>query len=262
MASEAGSEHMSFEDVVTYLDKATSDVEEEQIETHLARCDSCVERVRRAYELCRSWAGWTAETYRDALLRHLLRKALESAALEGQSSLSNLKKRIDVWLKQSAGLADGVVRVVLAKSRSTSKVITDGMDGLLRPEALWHFEPKLATGGVRGTIGSVAPDPHVTAEKGNLGAHVKVEQREGSNEIVVRLDGLPEKQAPPAVLLVSIGEEKGPAFKVAELKRKAGGLIARLEDVPEGDYMLAFEPIASMPKPPLENGVGKKKGSS
>lgn len=246
MTGETEKPHLTIEDLVDYFDKGVSADLEERIEIHIARCDDCAERARRAHALCGTWANWNAKSHRQALRRAMVEKSLAEAGSQSQEHIPEWKRRLERWREVSAGLAEGVVEIVMSPARDATRIITEGMEALIRPGAGWRFSPQAAYPVVRGVGGERRPCKIAVAENPEgMRASVKIEEPpRAGREIVVYMDRPPRARDLPIVLLISTVGDPGREIRIRQMEPQAVGLLARFEDVPDGDYILAIEPLA------------------
>jgi hypothetical protein len=235
--------HLDLDTIADYVEMKLSTGEERPIEMHLAACDYCTDLARAAQQLSDLWDGWTARSHAEAALTALLAGAVERAAAAATPAL---QARLAQWAERWTGNVEAAVRVVVATAGQSSRVVTEGLDALTRPGSNWQFSLVPAptpTRGARGR-GAVPPQPAtaVTSLGGTAQARVAVSGER--REVVIRLDDLPPGQPTPMVLLVPIGKNGVP--QVAEPERPPGVPyhVARFEQVPAGEYLVAFEPLA------------------
>jgi hypothetical protein len=242
MHNEAAMNHFSTEILADYLDLNLSEDEELQIEDHLALCRDCTSTVRQQRALTEVLAGWTARAHGQAHLAAAVERALTQVEVQNPA----WRTRLASWAERWAGAAEAAVRVVLAAPGSASRIVTEGLDALARPGAAFQFAPVPAAIPTRGPRGRGAGPPRaalaVASANGTSLARIAVggEQR----EVVVRLDTLPAGAQPPLVLLAPIA---GPGEPRVALPERQPGLpywIARFDDLPPGEYLVAFEPSA------------------
>jgi len=239
--------HVTNTQLVDYFDKDLTGDEEDRIEIHLARCEECAQRAREAYTRCNRWEQWSARSYNEAFLRVVIRNALESVAGEVLED-DTWKGRIYHWRSASAGLADGVVKVTIEAVKNASRIVTEGMDDLLRPGARWQFTLQTDPIAVRGAAGGRKQPPKIALAGGSGGsaARVKVEDHDDSaREVVISVDQFPRSQPAPIVILTSIGNRGKDKPRILQMRRQGQGLIARYKDLPAGEYLVVFEPLSA-----------------
>jgi hypothetical protein len=228
--------HYAADELAAYLALELPEDREMEIEEHLAECDACTALARQSTALLPVVQQWTAHTHGEAFRRDAMMKALAQVA-ETQPAWS---ERIGGWRTALHSRAETVARVVMGASGTASRVVAESLDALARPGAGFAFAPAP----VRGTS---APDGGLAAilvaeVGGDLPAQVAVDPATG--EVVVRVDALPAGQRTPLVLLIALAGDAAP--QVRELARPRGGRywVARFEQVPPGEYGVAFEPLS------------------
>src|SRR5437879_13926663 len=70
MAAPETAKHLTPETLVDYFDHRLSNLEETEIERHLADCDRCTALARRVRRCSEAWNNWTATTHAAALQAH------------------------------------------------------------------------------------------------------------------------------------------------------------------------------------------------
>ena len=247
MPDELKRPHITTAELVDYFDKDLTDDEEDRIELHLARCEECAQRAREASARCDLWERWSARTYSEAFLREVVRNALESAS--GEEPEDHIwKGRLHRWRSASSGLVEGAVRVAIAAARNASQIVTEGMENLLRPGAGWQFTLQTNPVAIRGAAGGrkAPPKTALAAGPGGSVARVKVEDHDDrAREVVISIDQFPRSHTAPIVILTSIGNRGKDKPRILQMRRQGQGLIARFKDLPAGEYLVVFEPLAA-----------------
>jgi hypothetical protein len=220
MSNNMLSSHLTVEQLVDYFDKAMLEVEQEEVEIHLAECEACTQRARHAFTLCGEWEQWTARNHQEAVLRELMDHALQEAMAEAHMDAPHWQERLEQWRNVLIDLAHEVAFTV----------------------AELVFGPARAPVRVRGGVRESVPSPEirVTLAGGPWTPHTRVATDIHAKEVVVRVERIPQTQLPPLVLLASTGHKT----KITPLQRAPDGrsLIARFEEVGPGDYLIAIEP--------------------
>jgi hypothetical protein len=233
--------HVSDEMLADYSAGRLSELDELEVEEHLADCSACAAVARAALLVEDVWDTWTARAHGQAYLAEVLAQAVIQA--ERLTADPSWKARLGAWAAQWRGHAEGAVRVVLDATGAASHVVTEGLDGLTRPGASWQFAPIPVAVPTRGPRAGGAPSrPTVALAPGSQQARVAVGG--ARREIVVRIDGQPADRRPPLVLLVPLDNDVQPRLAVVESQPDLPYLLARFADVPVGEYVVAFEPFA------------------
>jgi hypothetical protein len=235
--------HYANEELTSYLAMELSEAREMEIEEHLAVCDECTARAREAHLLTSLVQQWTAHAHGEAYRRDLLARAL--AQLEAHEANPAWRERLRHWRERWAGRAEAAVRVVVAAPGAASRVVTEGLDALLRPGATWQFGAAPAAMPVRGVVAREAAPPPVTVALASGAAPARVAVNDAAREIVARLEALPvgaDPREPPFVALIPTTEGAEPRRQPLERRRGATYWVARFADVSAGDYMVVFEP--------------------
>jgi hypothetical protein len=124
-----------------------------------------------------------------------------------------------------------------------SQIVTSGLDTLLRPGTGWQFSlapAPMPTRGLRGR-GAVPPPPPTAIASLDGAAQARVAVGSERREVVIRVDRLPADRPVPLVLLVPLGDGE-PRVAAPEPQPNVDYAIARFDDVPPGQYVVAFEP--------------------
>lgn len=236
--------HPDVESLIEYFNERLTDSQASAIERHIFDCDNCADLSHRLYAVEELWKGWTADAHAQVHLRLTLLRALADA--ERQPANAQWSARLAEWREAWVGTAEGVVRTVVQAAAGAARSTAEGVAALARPGASWSFSPAPGFGGVWGEDDDdeeVVVATAITPDAPR--AWVEVRGRSGS-EVVVRVDQLPPGTTAPLVLLVAVGQGREIEVQVAELKRQAGSpaYTARFSEVPPGEYLVAFEPLA------------------
>jgi len=223
--------------------------------------------------------GW-GETYRDhvpacgycrkvaAMQRRIEREvqisffndALDRLIAAKGAADQSLRERFARWRKGSEGAA----RVILEGARSLSMVLGECSEALLRPNALWQFQPAPVGGGtprVRGAVrtrGGTRPQSHQVAVESSPvpGAGLaRISMHTETRTITVRVEGFPASQARPLVLLIPLKEGAEPQCHElqtfgSDAHLHTADLKAEFSDVAPGDYLIMLEPLAARRRSP------------
>jgi hypothetical protein len=236
--------HIPGELLADYTARRLSEAEELDVEAHLAECDECSEVARAALLVGNVWDNWTAQAHGQAFLASRLSHAIRQA--QHTTANAGWQVRLDTWAEEWTGRVEAAVRVVMAAPGSASRVVTEGLEALSRPGTGWQFAAVPVGMPTRGPRAQgKAPSPTVALASGTSQARVAVGG--ARREIVVRLDALPGDRQPPLVLLVSVTEDDEPRLAIPEQQPGAPYFVARFDDVPPGEYVVAFEPLPNVP---------------
>lgn len=230
--------HISSEDLASYVDGSLSEDREGILGEHLAECVECTERAWQMRAMSMVWDQWTAWTHGQAHLRTVFNEALQTAAL--QEASASWRDRLARWQDRWAGKAEAAVRVVMEAPEKASRIVTEGLEALVRPEGGWQFAP------APGAIRAAGPRPSAPVKEavaaGPPAASVRV--YDVSRGVDVWLRGLSDATTPPLVLLVPLGGAAAPQVRAPE-QFSPGEYLARFQNLPTGDYLVAFEPATA-----------------
>lgn len=239
MSSQANNVHLDPAELADYFAGLLSEDRESSIEGHFAECQHCTTQARRFHSFNQVWDRWTAQAHGEASWRAVLGKALHVTA----KAHPHWRERLRHWRTHWAGKAEAAVRVVMEAPGKTSHVVTEGLEALVRAGGRWQFGRAPGLVPTRGgqLHGPATPSPATVAlAPGKSKAWVAVS---GEDEVSVRVEEWPAGQPAPLVLLIpTVGTGE---LQAQELKKTRGAtyLIARFEDIPPGEYVVAFEPV-------------------
>ena len=233
--------HLNTGDCIDYLESKLSPEREEEVERHLALCDSCVEQTRETHVL-NQLCDWTAEQHGESLAVDTWYAALERA--EAEVTRSSLRDRLADWRERGAGLSQGALRVVNSAVENAYRVVTHSIDAIVCPQSEWQFQAAAPTAGVRGTASTADDVAVVETDRGVSGPSARVLVRAGEKgQVVVRVDGIAPDQPGPLVVLVLSGDDS--TVVVRETQKQLGTTywVARFENLHAGEYLVAVEPL-------------------
>ena len=137
------------------------------------------------------------------------------------------------------------MRLVVDAADQAVHVVTEGLEALTTPGNPWDFALASARESARGpgedrdvSQGAARPgaaSPHVTIRVGQA-------SHEATRRIQVSVQALPARQAPPLVLLIPTMAGGVPQVAALEPRQDSEWLVAQFRNVPQGDYLLVFEP--------------------
>jgi hypothetical protein len=281
MPSEADKDHASAETIVDYLARLLPKAQEYGLDRHFADCGECAEMARRLRVISYLFDKWNAREHGQVASMAALSRTLQKARDLPTNAL--WRERLDRWLEQWAGSAEGAVRVALGEVEGPAAVRAEGLNWLTRPGAIWgQFIPEVAsaTRGERSGEAESASESFAVVTPDLAGPRARVEVRDAERSVLVRV----ERAGPETRLaLVMLAPEGGGEPRVAELQApqdeptspapqdsppvRAVGLamsppepsampaagqdivigeptlVARFDDVPPGKYIVVFEPV-------------------
>jgi hypothetical protein len=244
MTKNSPDNHLSIEALLDYSANLLSESRQCEIDEHLAECGDCTEQVRGYLETAAVIRKWNAGAHGMAFWSARLSSAIEQ--LESRPQPAVLRERLGQWRQRWTGQAEGVVRLVVEVPGHISRIVTDGMESLLRPGAGWVFAPVPVARPVRGAgsarlEGPSAPErARVVAACGHVRVRIAVDDAAG--EVVVRVDGMPG--VAPAPLVVLLPQDPGTAPLIGEPVEVPGAAyrIVRFTDTTPGQYLVVLEP--------------------
>jgi hypothetical protein len=262
MVENYSMEHITPEELADYCAARVPAAREEVIEAHLAVCDACVEEARQCYAFAAIWEEWTGviagdiEAYPvgqralasqdDVVEQGVLQDALEQ--IQNQEDNSAWRERLARWQTHWQGRAAAAVRLVVEATDQAARVVTEGLETLMLPGQAWGFALASAQEFARGAgedrgvakgEGAAASEPvspQVTIRVGPPSS-------EATRLMQVGLQALPTWQTPPLVLLIPTTAGGTPQIAMLEPRQGSPWLVAYFRNVPQGDYLLAFEPM-------------------
>jgi len=234
------------EELVDYFDRRLEAEPERRLEEHLAACEDCGSLAREVYALSMKWDQWTARSHADASAAEAgsLRALLDRALGRIRGALS--KEQLERW----KGGAEGAVKVVISEAANVTRIVTEGLETLLRPAARWQFIPVEASSrgvgpSARGKPGGVTQVETPEPGPGRMRARVGMDAAAG--KITVSVEKYPADRNYPVVLLVPISEgaepESGKWKSVPDPESKTVNLYAEFSRRKPGEYFIAFEPL-------------------
>jgi len=239
MTEKPEGEHVATEELADYFAGSLSQERELAVELHLAACNECTQQARQVYSFTALFERWTSKQPAEPALPIVLARCLEAARDRMTNQL--WRERLNGWRERWGGKAEGAVRVILGAPGKATRILTDGLDNLLRPAATLRFVPEALVGvnSVRGKLdqGSVALASAPGVPRVRISASGLV------GEVEIRIDDLPQTQTPPLILLIpAVG---GIEVRVAELSQTPGVpyWIGRFEQIDPGDYFIVLEPM-------------------
>lgn len=227
---------LAFDEIERYLAGDVSEEETIRIDAHMGTCDDCAEKVRMMRRLNFLFNQWTAKSHVEIYQQEQLVAALNKAAEQNPI----LKERIHRWLEKWAGKAEAALRLVMKVPEETTRIITEGVEALVKPDSRLKFVYITAPVPTRG-VETLKEKKTVVKTEGI--PNVQVIVNEAANEVEVRLKSLPSEQKAPLILLIPDAKEQAPLLSEPKPEPKTNYHIARFQNVPAGKYTLVFEPM-------------------
>lgn len=174
--------------------------------------------------------------------------ALTDALHQAQGQVNNPQwgERLERWRTTWAGRAQAAARLVVEAADQAAYVVTEGLETLTTPGHQWSFALASAQDSARGAGEDQDGSPgSADLEPASPQVTIRVGQpsHEGTRLIQVRVRALPAQQAPPLVLLIPVTDGGVSQVAVLAPRQASPWLVALFRDVPQGDYLLAFEPM-------------------
>jgi anti-sigma factor RsiW len=242
MTSRTKEWHYTPEELADYFDDEMSDDEISEVRDHLGRCKACLELANRVSERMLLVEEWTARAPGEASLPGRVAGALEEARRVPEVG-TVWGERLARWGR--VGITEGgAVRVIIQRLADAPRLVTRVVTRLLLSGAT----PEFALEGLRtrrpGAVRVLGESRPSQAEAVTDASAGETPPPEG--DLVVRVPSLPPGPA-PLVAVVSLASE-APAL-LQELQRPSGetAWVARFEDLPPGEYVVAFEPGQQTP---------------
>jgi anti-sigma factor RsiW len=238
--------HATPDELLDYFEAKLPDERERVIEEHLAVCNACTQTARQVFSLHEVWNRWTARAHGEVYARDRLRAAIAQA--EQQTTNPLWRERLRAWRLRWAGRAEAALRLATETSAEVSRAAAETLDALTRPGSVLVFAPVRQAGPVRGeaTEQQRSAVLSTTLRPGHPRARVVVEAGQ-SGTVTVRVDEVRPGETAPLVLLSGMTATRTAVLQVKEVEPQPGVAyaIARFDDLPPGEYVLAFEPLES-----------------
>lgn len=239
MKNQQIEKHISAERMLDYMAGALNDEQEEMIEVHIAHCNECTAQARRLERVDHFMEQWTARDHGQVLTQLRLANALNE--LSEKIENLDMKERLKIWLSKWTNKAEAALSIIVEETGRASRIITEGLEAMVRPDGMWEFELKPAAVPVRGAgTQRGAPITAVSLSPGKPQVRVRLS---AENEIAIRVDAFPEDRTPPLVLLIPAKKDAEAMVNALQRQQDKTCLSARFHDVPPGAYIVAFEPI-------------------
>jgi len=224
-----------------YLTESNENNPDEKIEEHLANCDECAEKAHKMYEDLKKLSDWTVFEDNQTLLNSKVFHALDE--MEKNTTDAKIKERVTRWLKDFKGLAGGSLRLLMDiysnGKRKTTRLIAEGVEKLNTSHSI-NFEYGVEFAPSRaGKKEKIVKFNVLESSNTQTPMIVNVDKKKRGLRILYRADQ--SKDLPMALLLPSkaIGSAqlKDPVYNE---KKKYWEIF--FSDIPEGEYLLMFEP--------------------
>jgi hypothetical protein len=232
--SELGSAHPVPEDLTRYLADRLSPEDELKVELHLADCDGCAEACSETWSTMQALERIAAEV--RAVRSTAIRSALERLALG--PAATELSRRVRGWLSRLEVLGEDIALRAAAAVTVAS------------PADSWQLVSAGARGGDAGAStaafeyiapSEAAPLPQTSA----MALRASAGLDRGKPYVLVEVEGAPA-DLDALVVLAPSSAETGPMVRRLE-PSPLGGLFARFENLPDGEYLVALEPLYDPP---------------
>ena len=230
--------------VDAFIANDLSDRETADFERHLAGCEECLSvvigmrRVRNSFQtlsFLRRVQSRPGPVPVTAALLQALTVAGERARLAGDAAAARLLE----WRQRLVGNLNAISDRLGRAAVSTEELKEIGCAWVQQISAASRPVPGL----VRDSSGPMAAPAEESPAKG--GVQFRVEPVPASNDIEVVARGLPAEADQPVVLLMPVAAPDD--VRRAVLRRVSEHeWIARFENIPAGEYMVAIEPLSRM----------------
>ena len=245
MTNEKTRANITRENLQAYFEGKLSEDQEVAVEEYLAECsEEEIAEARQTYAFTSAWNSWTPKAHGEAyrLVQDEKQNRLVHILTGFISLYPQWRNRLQRWLDLSAGQAEAAVRVVMEASGEASRLVTEGLEAMTRPQGRWQFSLEEA---IVPTLGDTPKRsaPPLAAIALHAGKHQARVSLSGPGEVSVRVDEQLPGQVRPLVLLVPEEGQAEPQVKELETGPDGVYLIARFENVAPGQYLTLFEPV-------------------
>jgi anti-sigma factor RsiW len=246
MADGTFTAHITPAELADYLAGRLLESRQEAIEMHLGGCDACAEEARQFRAFSAVWEDWIMQPPEATWEQVALVTALQQA--QRRVADPAWQERLARWQTHWQGQAAAAARLVLDAVDQAARVVLERLDTLATPENRWGFA--LASGSALdrgpgedqdvapGVVESAPEAPQVTIRVGQVSP-------EATRRIQVRVRGLPARQPPPLVLLIPATAGGVPQVAALVPWQGSAWLVAQFRNVPQDNYLLAFEPTGN-----------------
>jgi hypothetical protein len=223
-------DHLTTEDVRSYL---REDVDEKKLlamDSHLAECSDCMTWVRREFLLRKDfdelWRTWTAREHAEEIKRARLEEATARTGIAGETG-----RQLSALLEDLSGNVAAILRILLDSSRKSAEVLPSHL-----PDILSHISTPLAFAPVTSPVqilGAEEADSVIVEAEGPPRLRVTVDP------LARRISIQGEIMDEPWPLAVLLPADTGRAM-VEALRNPEGTdyLLAEFEEVGDGEYFL------------------------
>lgn len=247
MTDDATPKHVLLDALTDYFDGRLDQGAASRVEIHLADCTDCTALAREIWSARVLLARWSPAVHGAAYWSDLLESAL--AKLEAEPQFGSWRGRLRRWRDRWACRVDGAALVVMEAGGRFSRIVTEGLEELMRPGATWSFAPvptpQPTRGGAGEADGATGAVPPVTTVLASGATPARMMVSDTTREIVVRIDGLDPGSPPPLVVLFPAESLGRPILVEPHRVQGADYWIARFEDPSPGVYLVALEPLAT-----------------
>jgi hypothetical protein len=257
------------EDYVAFVLEEMTPTQEAWIERHLATCASCTQALDAFFAATAAFPQAASEQQRLAWVQQVRARlqaaglsvpvpppeeawepvALATALQQAQQQVDDpaWRARLARWQTHWAGKAQAAVRLVVEQA---ARVVTEGLEALTTPGNRWDFALVSESARVLGedrdvSQGTAEPRP----EAPQVSIQVGQASREATRRIRVSVRALPAQPVPPLVLLIPATAGGVPQMAALAPRQGSAWFVADFRNVPQGDYLLAFEPMEDINPP-------------
>jgi len=199
-----------------------------EISEHLSVCKECQRLSQKEFRTKLILESWTAKAHGGAYWQKRLSEALEST-LE-LAKTPDLKNRLKEWARESNGKIGGAIQIILGGIEEMGKVLTLFPQRFLVPQAVQFSRVAVVRGAGK------EPEVIKVISKDKPGIQVLTDLV--NRKVVVQIE---ESQKSPPLIILS--PKEGKPF-LTEPKKVEGTnfYTAIFENIPDGEYILIFEP--------------------
>jgi hypothetical protein len=220
--------HLTDRQMLDYWSGALPTELERAADEHVAACDRCAGRVRRAAALLRALGNWTAAAAGQDRAAGRVAAALAAAERAACDQPEQLGRLVH-WRREMEGRAEAALRVTIGDA---ARFIIEGLDAVVRPGTemqLAYAAPHIRTRGParqRVVIKSAGVEVGCVVATGST---ITVELHRGCGS-----------GRRPLVLLIPQKSPETP--QIREPGETPTGVCAEFRDVPPGRYLVLIEP--------------------
>jgi hypothetical protein len=206
------------------------------------------EKVALARSFRQAMAAVTAQAETPEIARPPLHERLATALQQAQHQVADpaWRARLARWQTRWAGKAQAAARLVVEAADQATRVMTEGLEALTTPGNQWDFALTSTRVSARGPgedrdVSQGAAGPGPTAPQVSI--RVGQTSHEATRRIQVSVRALPAQPVLPLVLLIPATAGGVPQVAALAPWPRSAWLVAQFQNVLQGDYLLAFEPM-------------------